>query len=153
MGRNASTLTQYFERNGAHPCPVDANPAEWMLEVIGAAPGSHSEQDWPAVWNSSPERMTVRDELEYMRTELSQKPREVDDLASLEEFAMPFRYQLQAVLQRVFEQYWRSPTYIYSKIALALSASIFVGFSFWMAGTSLQALQVRLPVSRNRLLC
>lgn len=33
MGENSSTLTSYFERNGSHPCPPDANPAEWMLEV------------------------------------------------------------------------------------------------------------------------
>ena len=33
MGPNSSTLTNYFEKNGAHPCPPEANPAEWMLEV------------------------------------------------------------------------------------------------------------------------
>ncbi|KAJ3981928.1 CDR ABC transporter-domain-containing protein [Lentinula detonsa] len=35
---NSKTLTFYFERQGASPCPPDANPAEWMLQVIGAAP-------------------------------------------------------------------------------------------------------------------
>ncbi|KAG9723929.1 putative ABC multidrug transporter, partial [Aureobasidium melanogenum] len=42
VGENSNVLTAYFERNGAHKCPPDANPAEWMLEVIGAAPGSHT---------------------------------------------------------------------------------------------------------------
>ena len=37
IGENSNILTSYFERNGASPCPADANPAEWMLEVIGAA--------------------------------------------------------------------------------------------------------------------
>ena len=32
-------MINYFERNGADPCPKEANPAEWMLEVVGAAPG------------------------------------------------------------------------------------------------------------------
>lgn len=143
MGPNASTLIQYFERNGAHPCPHDANPAEWMLEVIGAAPGSHSERDWPEVWKGSQERVSVRDELDTMRTELSQKQHSADDNTSLDEFAMPFGSQLSNVLRRVFQQYWRTPSYIYSKITLGLSTSAFIGFSFWMAGTSLQALQVR----------
>ena len=29
-------MINYFERNGADPCPKEANPAEWMLEVVGA---------------------------------------------------------------------------------------------------------------------
>jgi hypothetical protein len=28
VGENASILTKYFERNGAHPCPSDANPGK-----------------------------------------------------------------------------------------------------------------------------
>ena len=31
IGYEASTLARYFERNGAHQLPDDANPAEWML--------------------------------------------------------------------------------------------------------------------------
>lgn len=33
MGRNSETLVKYFENKGAHACPPEANPAEWMLEV------------------------------------------------------------------------------------------------------------------------
>jgi ATP-binding cassette, subfamily G (WHITE), member 2, PDR len=29
VGKNSSVLRKYLERNGAHPCPSDANPAEW----------------------------------------------------------------------------------------------------------------------------
>ena len=28
VGENASILTKYFERNGAHACPSDANPGK-----------------------------------------------------------------------------------------------------------------------------
>jgi ATP-binding cassette, subfamily G (WHITE), member 2, PDR len=28
VGENASILTKYFERNGAHACPLDANPGK-----------------------------------------------------------------------------------------------------------------------------
>ena len=38
LGENASTMISYFERTSGIKCPKDANPAEWMLEVIGAAP-------------------------------------------------------------------------------------------------------------------
>ena len=33
IGYEASTVISYFERNGAKPCPADANPAEWIMEV------------------------------------------------------------------------------------------------------------------------
>ena len=45
-------MINYFERNGADPCPKEANPAEWMLEVVGAAPGSHAKQDYFDVWKT-----------------------------------------------------------------------------------------------------
>ncbi|KAK0111195.1 hypothetical protein ONS95_001570 [Cadophora gregata] len=50
IGTNSKTLQDYFERNGAPQCPPAANPAEWMLEIIGAAPGSSTEIDWPETW-------------------------------------------------------------------------------------------------------
>lgn len=39
VGKGASVLIDYFERNGGIPYPTGANPAEWMLDVIGASPG------------------------------------------------------------------------------------------------------------------
>ncbi|KAK4946495.1 Multidrug resistance protein [Elasticomyces elasticus] len=49
VGKNSYMLTQYFERNGASPCPAGANSDEWMLEAISAALGSYSNVDWPEV--------------------------------------------------------------------------------------------------------
>ena len=54
VGENCTALTRYFESRGAHPCPPQANPAGWMLEVIGAAPGHHSDIDWHEVWRFPP---------------------------------------------------------------------------------------------------
>lgn len=50
IGNNSKILQAYFERNGAPQCPPAANPAEWMLEIIGAAPGSSTDIDWPSTW-------------------------------------------------------------------------------------------------------
>lgn len=119
LGPNMETLIHYFEKNGSSPCPGDANPAEWMLEVIGAAPGCHAEQDWPEVWKSSPEREQVRQELAKMKEELSQRPTSPSSEV-YGEFAMPFWAQFLLCVQRNLQQYWRSPNYIYSKVALAV---------------------------------
>lgn len=57
------------------------------------------------------------------------------------EFAMPFSDQLFEVTKRVFEQYWRTPGYIWSKLILGIASALFIGFSFFLPGNSNQALQ------------
>ncbi|KAJ5627684.1 ABC multidrug transporter C [Penicillium lividum] len=143
IGERSSTLSNYFEKNGASPLPSDANPAEWMLEVIGAAPGSHSDIDWPAVWKESPERKAVQDHLAELKSTLSVKPTDEpsNDAASYNEFAAPFTVQLYECLMRVFSQFWRTPVYIYSKGALSVFTALYIGFSFFQAENSLQGLQ------------
>ncbi|KAK7206452.1 ABC-2 type transporter-domain-containing protein [Myxozyma melibiosi] len=140
IGENSHTLTSYFERNGAHKCPPQANPAEWMLEVVGAAPGSVAVKDWFDVWSHSPERQAIRDEIDHMKTELSQIPKSEDDTAS-REFSVNFAEQFNAVFVRVCQQYYRTPSYLWSKMGLSTVSALFIGFSFFKAGTSLQGLQ------------
>ncbi|KAL4909703.1 hypothetical protein BDW74DRAFT_143551 [Aspergillus multicolor] len=143
IGEKSSTLASYFERNGAPKLPTEANPAEWMLEVIGAAPGSHSDIDWPAVWRESPECQAVLQHLAELKSTLSQKHTETSeaDPTELYEFAAPFSVQLWECLVRVFSQYWRSPIYIYSKAALSILTSLYIGFSFFQAQNTRQGLQ------------
>jgi ABC-type multidrug transport system ATPase subunit len=121
LGPGCKTLTQYFERNGAVSCPPEANPAEYMMEITGCAPGTESEIDWPTVWRSSPEFAKVHQELEYMERTLQKTDIDVSNNNSeYREFAAPFIVQLWECLRRVNSQYWRSPSYIYSKTALCL---------------------------------
>ncbi|KAH7400176.1 ABC-2 type transporter-domain-containing protein [Cadophora sp. MPI-SDFR-AT-0126] len=143
IGPNSSTVVSYFERNGAKPCPEDANPAEWIMEIIGCTPGSHSDIDWPAVWRSSPEYAQVHRELEDMEKGVSQgiqvQKATLDD--DYREFAAPFSVQLWECVKRVNQQYWRTPSYIYSKAAMCLGTALFLGFTFFKADNSLQGLQ------------
>ncbi|KAL2838015.1 ABC-2 type transporter-domain-containing protein [Aspergillus pseudoustus] len=143
IGDKSSTLANYFEKNGAPKLPADANPAEWMLEVIGAAPGSHSDVDWPVVWRESPERQAVHQHLAELKETLSQDPSRTTqgDASDYNEFAAPFAIQLWECLLRVFSQYWRTPVYIYSKIALCVLTPLYIGFSFFQAENTRQGLQ------------
>lgn len=147
IGTNSRVLTEYFERNGAPKCPVDANPAEWMLEVIGAAPGTQTKIDWNSVWRDSPEYQAVHRQLDEFKTE---RPKEApasadpNDKLSYREFAAPFGLQLRETTFRVFQQYWRTPSYIYSKTALCLLSALFIGFIFFRAPLSQQGLQNQL---------
>ncbi|KAL2820669.1 ABC-2 type transporter-domain-containing protein [Aspergillus granulosus] len=143
IGDKSSTLANYFEKNGAPKLPADANPAEWMLEVIGAAPGSHSDIDWPVVWRDSPERQAVHQHLAELKDTLSQNPSDTTqgDASDYNEFAAPFAVQLWECLLRVFSQYWRTPVYIYSKFALCVLTALYIGFSFFQAENTRQGLQ------------
>ncbi|CAI7659564.1 unnamed protein product [Penicillium pancosmium] len=141
IGENSKTLSDYFERNGAHHLSPGENPAEWMLEVIGAAPGSHSEIEWPKVWRESSEYGKVKEHLGQLKDTLSARPQEESGPGSYAEFAAPFYIQLYECLVRVFAQYYRSPTYIWSKAALCILTSLYIGFSFFHASNSIQGLQ------------
>lgn len=144
IGENSKTMTNYFERNGGHPCPEAANPAEWMLEVIGAAPGSTTDVDWFQTWRDSPEYKTVQDELETIKAEKQSSTPTTsieEDPGSYREFAAPFMVQLKENLHRVNQQYWRTPVYIYAKTALCTLVALFVGFIFFKAPNSIQGLQ------------
>ena len=147
VGPNSLILTEYFRRNGAPPCPPEANPAEWMLEVTGAAPGSQTDVDWYQVWRNSPELAQVHKELAEMKETLpgtSQLANSARNKADYQEFAAPFREQFVEVLQRVWQQYWRTPSYIYSKATLCTLSGLFIGFSFFKAENSQQGLQNQL---------
>ena len=144
IGENSKTMTSYFERNGGHPCPEAANPAEWMLEVIGAAPGSTTDVDWFQAWRGSPEYRAIQDELEEIKRSkqgVTTPSSEEQDPGSYREFAAPFTVQLKENLHRVFQQYWRTPVYIYAKTALCTLVALFVGFIFFKAPNTNQGLQ------------
>lgn len=141
IGENSSTMTSYFERHGAHACPHDANPAEWMLDAIGAAPGSHSDIDWHKTWRESEEYAAVQAELQSLKDNATDQPPATEDGGSYREFAAPFHVQLVEVAHRVFSQYWRTPNYIYSKTALNVLVALFVGFVFYKAPNTMQGMQ------------
>lgn len=142
IGNNSRTLIDYFERNGAKPCLPGSNPAEWMLEAVGAAPSTVSEGNWHEIWCSSTEHQNVHHELTRLRAMdsnrlSSSKP----DPTSYYEFAAPLWQQFVVVTQRAFQQSWRSPSYIYSKITLCIATSLFIGLVFLNAPLSIQGLQ------------
>ncbi|KAL7622659.1 Multidrug resistance protein [Parahypoxylon ruwenzoriense] len=141
IGENSKTLTNYFQRNGAPACPPDANPAEWMLDAIGAAPGSSTDIDWFQTWRQSPEYGEVQAELQRLKDEAPSIVSPTEEKQSFREHAASFPTQLREVTYRVFQQYWRTPSYIYSKAALCILIALFIGFVFFNAPNSIQGLQ------------
>ncbi|XDG05108.1 hypothetical protein ABKA04_004723 [Annulohypoxylon sp. FPYF3050] len=137
IGRDASTLTRYFEGEGAPQCRPEENPAEWVLDVISsrhnaAITAVDSEKpsvverarelerfDWSKKWNESLQNQEI---LSYLQQSIAEKQSSSPEKPSAElgesEYAASFSQQLIIVTKRIFEEYWRDPTYLYSKLAL-----------------------------------
>ncbi len=139
IGKNSRTLLDYFEGAGARKCDDEENPAEYMLEIVGAGSQGKSNQDWPDVWKNSKEVEGVYTELD--RIHKDKQSESVTEHGAAGQFAMPLTSQIWYVTVRVFQQYWRTPNYIYGKFVLCIMSALFIGFSFYLQNSSSTGLQ------------
>lgn len=123
LGKDSRDLIDYFEKNGAKKCPPRANPAEFMLEAIGAGNPDYKGQDWGDVWAASPEHSERSREIETMISERrnASKNQKTDDDR---EYAMPLGTQISTVVHRTFVSYWRSPDYMIGKFMLHIVRTV-----------------------------
>ncbi|KAF2759425.1 putative ABC multidrug transporter [Pseudovirgaria hyperparasitica] len=139
-------MTSYFERHGALSCGSDQNPAEWVVDIIGSTVKNLDSPNWAQIWKKSAEYSDTRRFLDTIsaqpggadtefRTETQQR------LQDQSEYASPFKTQLYYVLMRTFQEYWRSPVYIWSRFVLCVGTAFFIGFSFWESPSSIQGLR------------
>ncbi|RDW88005.1 putative ABC1 transport protein [Coleophoma cylindrospora] len=140
IGKNSETLLNYFESHGADKCGDDDNPAEYMLTMVGAGASGKSTKDWHEVWKNSDEAQGVQKEIARIKQEMEHQQND-NHGASHTEFAMPFTVQLYEVTLRVFQQYWRTPSYVYAKFLLGIASALFIGFSFFHADSTQQGMQ------------
>jgi hypothetical protein len=119
-----------------------------MLEIIGSGASGQGTKDWPLVWKESPEAREVEAELRRIRggTEsVGEHSTTVDESSDAQgEYAMPLISQFWWVSGRVFQQYWRTPEYIAAKFMLGVISALFIGFSYFLPGQSIQGIQNRL---------
>lgn len=123
IGRDAKTITDYFESRGARKCLAGENPAEWLLDITGThSQNSDSTQAWAEDWHSSQERQAVLEQLSRLEkdTGLAARRESSTPLRENSEFAAPLSQQLFLLIQRVFRDQWRSPTYLYTKTAVCI---------------------------------
>lgn len=123
LGENCEHLVQYFE-NYNPKMPRTANPAVWMLDVIGAGIGDKDKDvhDYVQLYKDSQLKATAINELN-----LACQPLEGDTQMRFDsEFAQPFHVQFQEVLLRTSRSYWRDVTYNFTRwVLLAFLGAIF----------------------------
>ncbi|KIK80835.1 hypothetical protein PAXRUDRAFT_157584 [Paxillus rubicundulus Ve08.2h10] len=144
IGERSSTLLEYFERNGGPHCDPDANPAEYILDVIGAGATAVSSTDWYQVWKSSPEASELDLEIERLHAEGRARPPLASDSDIHSEFVTSWTNQLFALTKRGFESYWRNPTYILAKLIVSVAGGLLVGFTFFHTQSTLRGTQNKL---------
>jgi ATP-binding cassette subfamily G (WHITE) protein 2 (SNQ2) len=159
IGQDSHIIREYFASHDAL-CPPNVNPAEYMLEAIGAGVSPRiGDRDWKDLWLESQEYQRVREEIESIKKVALARPEPDRKALSTCTFTSPeyeffvlithstdatsFMYQLRVVVQRNNTALWRSPEYIFSRLFVAAFISLFISLSFLQLGNSVRELQFR----------
>ncbi|KAH3666640.1 hypothetical protein WICMUC_005567 [Wickerhamomyces mucosus] len=141
IGHNSRTILDYFERNGSRHCGHDENPAEYILEAIGAGATASIKTDWYDIWTKSPEYKNIVNEVDELITRQYEENEDLNNKELHAKFAMPYKKQLRYVIIRTATQLYRDPNYIFSKLVLFIFGGLFIGFTFWNLNDSVLGLQ------------
>ncbi|CZR61096.1 protein SNQ2 [Phialocephala subalpina] len=145
IGKDACVLLDYLRRHGAD-CPPDANPAEYMLDAIGAGQAPRvGNRDWAEIFADSPELANIKDRISQLKTER---------LAAVgsnfkndeREFATPLSHQLKVVQKRTNLAFWRSPNYGFTRLFNHVIIALLTGLAYLNLNDSRQSLQYRVFV-------
>ncbi|TAQ91217.1 hypothetical protein B7494_g440 [Chlorociboria aeruginascens] len=158
IGQDASALIDYFESRGAPKCRPEDNPAEWVLDVTSSSgrtsamttvssdklTAANQSQElehssWSKKWHESRENHEVE---QYLQQCVAAKETMTSDRLSKQllrsKYAASFIQQLLIVTRRIFQEYWRDPTYLYSKLGLCAGVCFFNGISFYNTSLDMQ---------------
>jgi ABC-type multidrug transport system ATPase subunit/ABC-type multidrug transport system permease subunit len=145
IGKDAHVLLDYFHKHGAD-CPADANPAEWMLDAIGAGIAARiGDRDWGDIWRDSDELATVKSEIVTMKAE-RQKENTSSVALDEREYASPLWHQVKVVSWRTHLAFWRSPNYGFTRLFNHVAIAILTGLAFLHLDDSRSSLQYRVFV-------
>lgn len=142
IGKDAHVLLDYFRRHGAD-CPPDANPAEWMLDAIGAGSAPRlGDRDWSDVWRDSEEFAEVKRHITEMKT---QRAAEVGNAEAVDqkEYATPMSYQIKQVVKRQNLSFWRTPNYGFTRLFNHVIIALLTGLMYLQLDDSRSSLQYR----------
>ncbi|KAF9555317.1 pleiotropic drug resistance ABC transporter [Agrocybe pediades] len=142
LGHNSNTLLDYFARNGARPCGPEENPAEYMLDAIGAGATAYTDVDWHDIWRKSPEAQDVMQEIDKIHATGRSRP--ALDTVLRSQYPTPWINQFVQLVRRGALDHYRNKDYIIPKIALNITAGWFIGFTFFKHGASIQLAQNKL---------
>ncbi|PYH33974.1 uncharacterized protein BO87DRAFT_436541 [Aspergillus neoniger CBS 115656] len=142
-GENSSKVVDYFGRHDA-TIGSDTNPAEFILSTVTSK--NEGSLDWPAIWRASAENQALEATITQLNSTVASKetkinPSQLYASSSQNKYALSLLAQTIADTKRHWISVWRDGMYNFSKIAKSLFVSMFIAFSFFHAGYTLQGLQ------------
>ncbi|KAJ9659731.1 ATP-binding cassette transporter snq2 [Neophaeococcomyces mojaviensis] len=145
VGKDASILLDYFAKHDAY-CPEDVNPAEWMLDAVGAGIAPRiGDRDWGDIWRDSEELATIKQEIIAMK-EQRQREIAVEPKLAEKEYASPVWHQMKVVSWRTHLAFWRSPQYGFTRWFNQVVIAVLTGLAFLGLDDSRSSLQYRVFV-------
>ncbi|KAK0566531.1 ATP-binding cassette transporter snq2 [Tilletia horrida] len=138
IGPQASNVIDYFSKRGDVKFNEGDNPAEFMLEAIGAGATATTAYDWHKLYKESPMATELQRDFDQITDE--SKAREIrpeDEKRGARQYAVGTMTQLKLVLYRQMQFQHRNVTYMGAKIGLNVLAGLFIGSSFWGQGQDL----------------
>ncbi|TVY83887.1 ABC transporter G family member [Lachnellula suecica] len=145
IGKDACVLLEYLRKHGAD-CPPDANPAEYMLDAIGAGQAARvGDRDWAEIFAESPELANIKDRISQMK---ARRLEEVGSNAKTDEkeYATPILHQLKIVQKRTNLSFWRSPNYGFTRLFNHVVIALITGLAYLHLDDSRESLQYRVFV-------
>ncbi|GAA5847541.1 hypothetical protein JCM3766R1_000227 [Sporobolomyces carnicolor] len=141
IGKDSHVLRAYLAEHGAH-CPPAANPAEYMLEAIGAGSSKAvGKRDWADIWLDSPQFAKVKEEIAELKRAGTDSS--LSEGKGHGDYATSFFHQLRVVSGRTFTAFYRSPDYGFTRLFNHISISLVVGLTFLNLDDSAVSLQYR----------
>ncbi|KAF2646908.1 hypothetical protein P280DRAFT_21301 [Massarina eburnea CBS 473.64] len=142
IGKDAHVLLDYFHRHEAD-CPPAANPAEWMLDAIGAGSTPHlGKRDWADVWKDSEEFAQVKQDIIRTKEARAAEVGAADNVVQ-KEYATPLWHQIKLVNRRMNLSFWRTPNYGFTRLFNHVIIALLTGLMYLQLDDSRSSLQYR----------
>ncbi|KAK0545285.1 ATP-binding cassette transporter snq2 [Tilletia horrida] len=142
VGQDSVHVRDYFAANGAH-CPDNVNPAEYMLDAIGAGLQKRvGPRDWADIYKDSELYQKNLAKISEIKERCKDKPLELD--GADKEYATPYMTQLQLVLKRALVSSWRQPDYQFTRLFQHAAIALLTGLIFLQLNNTIAALQYRI---------
>ncbi|CAG8044337.1 unnamed protein product [Penicillium nalgiovense] len=123
LGEHSSTALKYFGQH-VEACDPKQNPAEYLLDIVGAGSRSNVTANWAQIWSGSRE-CRVQDaklhDLKILRPDEQSRP---------QLYATPLTHQFAVVLRRTWLWYWREPEYFSAKLWMNVANGLLNGLTF-----------------------
>ncbi|CAK4645238.1 unnamed protein product [Aphanomyces euteiches] len=128
LGVKSTKLIDYFTRiPGTPPIHEGANPATWMLEVIGAGVDARANtMDYAEVFKTSNEARRLTAELEQH----CQPRADLPEMVFKTKRAATNAIQCAYLIQRFMRMYWRTPSYNLIRIILSILLAVLFGLTY-----------------------